>query len=171
MEPLYRQCEIEWDKTGLPIDEANFAAWGKLKTDMGVEAASEVEMKALEIIDAVTTKIRETPAKTFAGLAVKARALRFDTSLDLQDDRPLADRDWPEKVMHQFVAELDRLAKLPADCRPQPRGRLNRAAHETQQSPAKMMRAFTAWDISHCCRNSCQCVGITVQLLVAWFAG
>jgi hypothetical protein len=111
---LVRQFETEWDKTGLPIDDANFAAWGKLRTDMGVEAAAEAEMKALDIIDAVTTKIRETPAKTFAGLAVKARALRFDTSLDLQDDRLPKDQDWPERVMNEFIAELDRLAKAEA---------------------------------------------------------
>jgi hypothetical protein len=81
---------------------------------MGVEAAAEAEMKALDIIDAVATKIRETPAKTFAGLAVKARALRFDTSLDLQDDRLPKDQDWPERVMHEFIAELDRLASAGA---------------------------------------------------------
>ncbi len=81
---------------------------------MGVEAAAEAEMKALDIIDTVTTKIREATAKTFAGLAVKARALRFDTSLDLQDDRFPEDQDWPERVMGQFIAELDRLASAEA---------------------------------------------------------
>jgi len=61
--------------------------------------------------------------------------------------------------------------RLPADRTPQPRGRLNSAAHEMQHNPAKRIRAFAAWDISHCCRNSCQFAGITVRLLVAWFAG
>jgi hypothetical protein len=27
----------QWHKRGLPIDDANFAAWGKLRTDMDVE--------------------------------------------------------------------------------------------------------------------------------------
>jgi hypothetical protein len=75
-----------------------------------LKAAAEAEMKALDIIDAVATKIRETPAKTFAGLAVKARTLRFDTSLDLQGDRLPKDQDWPEQVMNQLLAEFDRLA-------------------------------------------------------------
>src|SRR5262249_40878820 len=76
-----------------------------------------------------------------------------------------------EPVLGARLQKPSSTCQLLAACRPQPRGRLNRAAHETQHSPAKMMRAFTTWDISHCCRNSCQCVGITVQLLVAWFAG
>jgi hypothetical protein len=58
----------------------------------------------------VTTKIRETPAKTFAGLAVKARASRYDIYLGTQCDRPPEDQDWPEYVMNQFVAEIERLA-------------------------------------------------------------
>jgi hypothetical protein len=81
---------------------------------MGVEAAAEAEMKKLDIIDAVATKIRETLAKTFAGLAVKARVVRFAAGLDMQGDRLPKDQDWPEQVMNQFVAELDRLASAEA---------------------------------------------------------
>jgi hypothetical protein len=49
-------------------------------------------------------------AKTFAGLAVKACELHFDTHLSTQCDFPEEDQDWQERVMSQFVAELDRLA-------------------------------------------------------------
>jgi hypothetical protein len=58
---------------GLSID-ANFELWGQLRAETGVEAAIEAEDKAVALVDAVTTKIREMPAKTFTGLAVKARA-------------------------------------------------------------------------------------------------
>lgn len=106
--------EEEWGRRGLSID-ANLGAWSRLKDEMGFEAALEAEERAFLLIDAVTTKIRETPAKTFAGLAVKARALRFDTHLDTQCDLPPRDQDWPEHVMNQFIDELDRLAcTLPA---------------------------------------------------------
>jgi hypothetical protein len=37
--------------------------------------------------------------------------VRFDTALDLQGDRLPKDQDWPDRVMNEFVAELDRLAK------------------------------------------------------------
>jgi hypothetical protein len=45
-----------------------------------------------------------------AGLAVKARALRFDTHLSTQCDLPPKDQDWPEHVTNEFVAEIERLA-------------------------------------------------------------
>jgi hypothetical protein len=66
-------------------------------------------MAALDLIDAVATKIRETPAKTFAGLAIKARVLAYDAGLDMRD-LPEEKQDGPEKAMNQFIAELDRLA-------------------------------------------------------------
>jgi hypothetical protein len=53
-------------------------------------------------------------AKTFAGLAVKARALRFNTHLDTQISLPLDEQDWPERMMDLFVAEMERLAAAAA---------------------------------------------------------
>jgi hypothetical protein len=58
--------------------------------------------------------IRETPATTFTGLAVKARALRFDTYLSTQGHLPEADQDWPEFCVNKFVAEIERLAEAEA---------------------------------------------------------
>jgi hypothetical protein len=106
---LERLFDEEWDRRGLSIDD-NFVAWGQLREEMGFEAALEAEERAFNLIEAVTTKIRETTAKTFAGLAVKARALRFDAHLHTQCDLPSEDQDWPEYVMNQFVAEIERLA-------------------------------------------------------------
>jgi hypothetical protein len=101
--------EETWKRKGLSID-ANFEFWGQLRIKTGFETAIEAQNKALDDFDDVTTKIREMPAKTFAGLAVKARALRFDTHLSTQCDLPPEDQDWPEQVMNEFVAEIDRLA-------------------------------------------------------------
>jgi hypothetical protein len=105
----YGLFEEECEKRGLlPYD--NFAAWDQLRIDMCVAAAVDVEDELVQQIEAVTKEIRETPAKTFADLAVKARALRFDAHLSSQRDLPEKDQDWPEEVMNKFVAELDRLA-------------------------------------------------------------
>jgi hypothetical protein len=106
----YGLFEEECEKSGLsPRD--NFAAWDQLRIDMCVAAAVEAEDEALQRVEAVTKEIRETPAKTFAELAVKARALRFDTHLSTQCDLPEKDQDWPEEVMNQFVAE-----RMPCRC-------------------------------------------------------
>jgi hypothetical protein len=94
---------------GLSID-ANFELWRQLRAETGFEASIEAADKAVALIDAVTMKIREMPAKTLAGLAVKARALRYDTFLSTQCDLPRENQDWPEEIMNQFVAEIDRLA-------------------------------------------------------------
>lgn len=55
----------------------NLDLWMRWGEEAGVNAAVEAEERAFEHIDAVTAKIREMAAKTFAGLAVKARALRM----------------------------------------------------------------------------------------------
>jgi hypothetical protein len=105
----YGLFEEECESRGLsPCD--NFAAWDQLRIDMCVAAAVDVEDEAVQRLEAVTKEIRETPAKTFADLAVKARALRFDAHLSSQCDLPEKDQDWPEEVMNKFIAELDRLA-------------------------------------------------------------
>jgi len=104
---LHSQHLEEWEKTGLSIDE-NLAAYFQLRTKIGLDAVIEASEKALDPIDAVATKIRETPAKTFGGLAVKARVLAYDAGLDMRD-LPEEKLDGPEKAMNQFIAELDRL--------------------------------------------------------------
>ena len=109
---LNDQFEKEWAKNGLSIDD-NFAEWAKLRTDMGVEAAAEANTAALDLIDAVATKIREMPAKTFAGLAIKARVLAYDAGIDRRDI-PEEKLDGPEQAMNLFIAELERLASASA---------------------------------------------------------
>jgi hypothetical protein len=54
--------------------------------------------------------MKDISARTFAGVAVKARALRFDTHLDSQTSLPLDEQDWEDGVMNRFVAEMERLA-------------------------------------------------------------
>jgi hypothetical protein len=95
----------DWKSRELSIGE-----WRQLSEATGFEAAIDAETRAVDLIEAVTSKIRKTPAKTFAGLAVKARALRFDAHLSTMCDLPPEDQDWPEYVMNEFVAEIDRLA-------------------------------------------------------------
>jgi hypothetical protein len=102
--------EEEWDRRGLSID-GNLAVFWQLRNEMGLEPAIGAEHRAAKLVDAVTEKIRKTPAGTFAGVAVKARALRFDMGLDPpKADHLQEDQDWPEQVMNQFVSEVERLA-------------------------------------------------------------
>jgi hypothetical protein len=102
--------EEAWKRTELSSIDANLEFWSQMRIETGFEAAIEAQNRSFDDIDTVTTKIRETPAKTFAGLAVKARALRYDTYLSTQCNLPEEDQDWAEFVMNQFVAELERLA-------------------------------------------------------------
>lgn len=84
-------------------------AWRKLRIEMGVEEAI-CELGAADMaIDAVTEQIRRTPSKTFAGIAVKARALRWDCMLFCEHDLTRNEQDWPEQVMTDFVDEMERL--------------------------------------------------------------
>jgi hypothetical protein len=119
VERLDKEFEKEWAKKGLSIDEnleparymqCRIAAWRQLQNEIGVDAALSGEDAACKLLDAVTKKIRGTPATTIVGLAVKARALRFDTHLSTQCDLQEKDQDWPERVMSQFIAEIERLA-------------------------------------------------------------
>ena len=73
-------------------------------------AASEINNKAIEVCNDLSNEIREIPATTIAGLAVKARVVRFDTFSPWEFTDPPEDMDWGPKVFPDFLAEIDRLA-------------------------------------------------------------
>jgi hypothetical protein len=106
MEELFNE---EADRRRLrPDSKRTYALWAKLRIETGCDDAATRQNELGEQVDAVTKRIRETPAKTWAGLAIKARALRFDTMLDFECG-PENEQDWPELVMDAFVAEIERL--------------------------------------------------------------
>ncbi|MGB8901682.1 MAG: hypothetical protein WCC90_21645 [Methylocella sp.] len=77
--------------------------------DCGLEAAIHAENTAEDLAIAVVRQINKTPARTFAGLAVKARALRFDTGFDNKSNVPEDDLDWPQVAVNNFPDEIERL--------------------------------------------------------------
>jgi hypothetical protein len=98
---------------GVSID-ANIDLFLRSGEETGATPAAKAQERAACLVDAVTAKIRETPAKTFAGLAIKAGALQYDMGLSTQCDLPEEDQDWQERVMNYFVAEMERLAATAA---------------------------------------------------------
>jgi hypothetical protein len=104
------------DRTGLTPtpDKDAFELWARSRIEYGVDATIEISDALFLRVDAVTEKIRAVLAKTFAGVAVKARALRFNTHLHTQTSLPSDEQDWPERMMNLFVAEIEWFAATAA---------------------------------------------------------
>jgi hypothetical protein len=75
LEKIYAE---EARRRGFPADIIWNEPWA---IATGLPAAADAEDEATEAVDRVTERIRVVPARTFAGLAVKPRALRHDTFL------------------------------------------------------------------------------------------
>jgi hypothetical protein len=91
------------------IPSGSFDKWAKFRVDCGLGAAIHAENTAEDLAIAVVRQINKTPARTFAGLAVKARALRFDTGFDNKSNVPEDDLDWPQVAVNNFLDEIERL--------------------------------------------------------------
>ncbi len=72
----WRPVDAECKRIEGPIG-ANFDAW--LKDEMCLEAALDAEERAFNLIEAVTAKIRETPAKTFS-TSIRTELLPFGSA-------------------------------------------------------------------------------------------
>jgi hypothetical protein len=85
----------------------------------GATAAAAAE-KAADLVADVVEQIKKTPAKTFAGLAVKARALRYAMGVRPEGELPGEPQDYQETAMNLFVSEVERLANAerPSEQRP-----------------------------------------------------
>lgn len=103
-----KECERRGPDCRYPARE-----WFELRYDMAVEPARMAAGEVLEKLDALSERIRKTPAEGLTGLAVKARVLKVELSLDKQDDLPADEQDWDVFVMNDFIAELERLAGIP----------------------------------------------------------
>ncbi|MFG1179002.1 twin-arginine translocation signal domain-containing protein [Xanthobacter versatilis] len=66
-------------------------------------------------MDAVTSVIRSTPARTLDGLAVKVRATAYDCHFSLSFDLPPDQIGWQEGCFLQLVREVERMAKEAAN--------------------------------------------------------
>ncbi len=89
-------------------------AWWEARRACGLEAAGERFNAQTTAIDAITREIRETPAATFAGLAVKMSAARFDCFFGSfyakGVETPERDLDWSPECFEQLRREVERLA-------------------------------------------------------------
>jgi hypothetical protein len=90
-------------------DEAD-EVFCRSRGECGLEAAVERQSEVCRRMEALTARIRKLPATTFAGLAVKALHLTFDTSLF--DEEP-DDMDWDQYCLRVFATEM--LTHLPDD--------------------------------------------------------
>lgn len=92
---------------GLSLD-AHMDAYWRARRENGIEALVEHNSELLARTSAVADKIREIPAKTMEGLAVKARVAAFDASIDLgiEDD---GNENWDVVCVRRFLREAAQL--------------------------------------------------------------
>jgi hypothetical protein len=92
-------------------------AWDEfaaLRCETGYEPAIERSWdEALTPLDSLSEEIREIPARTLPGLAVKARLLAYDTDYSSRIDGPDAE-DWDVQSFARFLGEIERMANMPA---------------------------------------------------------
>ncbi len=88
----------------------NLELWNRRGKECSLDEAHAEESKACEFLDAVAKTIRSTSAKTFAGIAVKARVLRYETGHSWKQYIEPEDPGYDVEMMNEFVAELDQLA-------------------------------------------------------------
>jgi hypothetical protein len=110
MRKVEKLFEEELAPRGLSHKHVLLLEYQQLFESMGVEAALGAEENACSAVDEIAEKIGKIPASTFAGLAVKARALRHDCHLGDEMAMPEEDQDRPERCMNRFIAEVERLA-------------------------------------------------------------
>ena len=97
------------DRRGLHPAQ-NYEAWAKFHAESGLDALATKTNDVAERVDAATKEIRGTPAKALAGIAIKARALRFDTGLDSECVLNEGRQPYMENLMEDFIAEIECLA-------------------------------------------------------------
>lgn len=89
----------------------------KFRFETGIEGAIRDENRGLEDCDGLSEKILSRHARTFAGLAVKLRALRYILfQTDDQTNIPADEQDWDRLQINLLVAEVERLAAAEGAC-------------------------------------------------------
>lgn len=90
-------------------------AWFELRKQRGAEAANKITNDKAEELDKIAKRIRAIPATSIIGLAVKASLLPFtvynmEDEIALKNGAPMNDMDWVTQCLHDFVAEIRRMA-------------------------------------------------------------
>lgn len=90
------------------------AELSRLGETTGNDAAADREDDALDRVRAIGDAIRDTPASTFVGLAVWAKAAVFECVRHDQRSRPEDEIDWDAACFTWLAKEIERLADLQA---------------------------------------------------------
>ncbi|AZO65821.1 MULTISPECIES: hypothetical protein [unclassified Mesorhizobium] len=85
------------------------ATW-KISRETGAHEAIDAEHAAYRRIDEINKLIRTIQPTTLAGLAVWAKATRFDCLTVDALAMPLEDADWDDECLIRFLAEVERMA-------------------------------------------------------------
>jgi hypothetical protein len=107
---LHGEFEEVVRKDKIAIDYDVGSVYRELHERLGARLASDDEEEAYSSVDQIAGEICELEAKTFVGLAVKLRALRFNCHLSNEVDLAEDDQDWPEYCFGRFIAEFERFA-------------------------------------------------------------
>ena len=88
--------------------------WRRIGQETGFNDVCERAEAKWGVIDAISLKIYATPASTFAGLAVKFRAMASDCYTRGELAQPDAEMDWRPLCFARVMRDVERLAKLEA---------------------------------------------------------
>ena len=92
--------------------EITFEDWCRIRRECGFLAAGNRSEAAYEQCNALSRRVRETPAQTIVGLAVKARIAAYDMHfLDKDFLETEDDMDWAPLCMLGLIREIERLAE------------------------------------------------------------
>lgn len=121
-EDCEHKCEI-WhaiaDKEGVspqnndePVagSEDRLERYFEISRETGAHEAVDAEHAAYRRIDEINKLIRTIQPTTLAGLAVWAKATRFDCLTVDALAMPLEDADWDDECLIRFLAEVERMA-------------------------------------------------------------
>jgi hypothetical protein len=86
--------------------------WCRISVEMGHDSAVEREMEAAENVDDVSQAIRDTPATTVAGIAVKMKAAAWCSNLYATRQDIGNDPDLGVEALHELLTEAERLAGM-----------------------------------------------------------
>lgn len=114
----WQRLDDEWRAT-LKARGVNFHSHGEaavwaIQAEIGAEAAGAANDLALSEVERLADEIRALRATTVAGLAVKARVMRFDAVSMHQLVKPNNQRNHDAQAVIALVAEIEELARAGA---------------------------------------------------------
>ncbi|GGD93615.1 hypothetical protein GCM10011390_10440 [Aureimonas endophytica] len=97
-----------WPRKAEQRHNAYAAAYGR-DVDPAIVASDD----AARVADKLAIRIRSIPAKTLAGVAVKARTLRYDLCKWGDDPEPMSEWDWDDFCLESFIRGIQEIGGGP----------------------------------------------------------